>query len=178
MQRSGLPTPSPPISLRWSSSRKRLMPLSRNAGVSRSSISMRDRAEREREREREREKVCYADLFYESHDSPIYGEHINGFPKVRGGWCKRLKYSRETDIRGYLLSTSKVPEGGGGNRIYGFPMLKGNWCTSDLKQRALRQSGASIARENSNLRFSGTCKNGTSGMVHRNPQDQTATLFR
>lgn len=101
-------------------------------------------------REREREKVCYADLFYESHDSPIYGEHINGFPKVRGGWCKRLKYSRETDIRKYLLSTSKNPEGGGGNRIYGFPMVKGNWCTSDLKQRALRQSGASIARENSN----------------------------
>ena len=26
-------------------------------------------------------------------------------------------------------------------------MVKGNWCTSDLKQRALRQSGASIARE-------------------------------
>ena len=43
-----------------------------------------------------------------------------------------------------------------GNRIYGFPMVKGNWCTSNLKQRALRQSGASIARENSNsavLRF-------------------------
>ena len=44
----------------------------------------------------------------------------------------------------------KTPKGGGGNRIYGFPMVKGNWCTSDLKQRALRQSGASIARENSN----------------------------
>lgn len=43
----------------------------------------------------------------------------------------------------------KTPKGGG-NRIYGFPMVKGNWCTSDLKQRALRQSGASIARENSN----------------------------
>lgn len=33
---------------------------------------------------------------------------------------------------------------------YGFPMVKGNWCTSDLKQRALRQSGVSIARGNSN----------------------------
>ena len=44
----------------------------------------------------------------------------------------------------------KTPKGGEGNRIYGFPMVKGNWCTSDLKQRALRQSGASIARENSN----------------------------
>lgn len=106
-------------------------------------------ATKPREREREREKVCYADLFYESHDSPTYGKHINGFPKVLGGWCKRLKYSRETDIRKYLLSTSKNPEGGG-NRIYGFPMVKGNWCTSDLKQRALRQSGVSIARGNSN----------------------------
>jgi len=42
----------------------------------------------------------------------------------------------------------KSPKGGG-YRIYGFPMVKGNWCTSDLKQRALRQSGASIAPGNS-----------------------------
>lgn len=76
-------------------------------------------------REREREKVCYADLFYESHDSPIYGEHINGFPKVRGGWCKRLKYSRETDIRKYLLSTSKNPEGGGATGFTDSPWSRG-----------------------------------------------------
>ena len=44
--------------------------------------------------------------------------------------------------------TRKSPKGGG-NRIYGFPMVKGNWCTSDLKQRALRQGGVHIARENS-----------------------------
>lgn len=101
-------------------------------------------------REREREKVCYADLFYESHDNPVYGKHINGFPKVLGGWCKRLKYSRETDIRGYLLSScAEAQAERERERIYGFPMVKGNWCTSDLKQRALRQSGASIARGNS-----------------------------
>lgn len=53
----------------------------------------------------QRERVSFEDLFYEQHDNEQYGKHINGFPKVLGGWCKRLKYGRETDIRGYILST-------------------------------------------------------------------------
>lgn len=29
-----------------------------------------------------------------------------------GAWCKKLKYEQQIDIRGYLLSTSQIPEGG------------------------------------------------------------------
>jgi len=109
MQRSGLPTPSPPISLRWSSSRKRLMPLSRNAGVSRSSISMRPSPERERE------KVTYESMFYRTLESGKYVGTIKGFPITRAAqsWCKHLKFGYQVDLRKYILSHPEIPEGGG-----------------------------------------------------------------
>lgn len=107
-------------------------------------------------RERERESSCnqsdrcsYEDLFYRKLTKGKFVGNIKGFPMQTGAWCKKLKYEQQIDIRGYLLSTSQIPEGGRGSRIYGFPMVKGNWCTSDLKQRALRQSGVSIAQGNS-----------------------------
>lgn len=99
---------------------------------------------------RERERITYSDLFYESHNNEQYGEHINGFPRTLGGWCHRLKYNRETDMRRYILSPcSEAEYGERESRIYGFPILKGNWCTSNLKQQALRQGGVSIAQGNS-----------------------------
>lgn len=99
----------------------------------------------------EREKVCYEEMFYRRLTRGKYIGTIKGFPLTRNAesWCKHLKFGHQIDLRKYILSHPQIPEGGG-NRIYGFPMVKGNWCTSDLKQRALRQSGASIARENSN----------------------------
>ena len=86
-------------------------------------------ATKRRERERERERITYSDLFYESHNNEQYGEHINGFPRTLGGWCHRLKYNRETDIRRYILSPCSEAEYGEREReraeSTAFPSSKG-----------------------------------------------------
>lgn len=128
-------------------------------------------------RERERERITYSDLFYESHNNEQYGEHINGFPRTLGGWCHRLKYNRETDIRRYILSACSEAEYGEREReqnlrlshpqrelVYEQPQTTGfatrwsQYCTGELKKQPLTdfqsQYSGGIGVRDSNNRFS------------------------
>lgn len=108
---------------------------------------------RERERERENLRITRAT------DAPTRICSIENSPRensletLRDSQCKPelgVKSSSTSNKLTYediFYRPRKPPKGG--SRIYGFPMVKGNWCTSDLKQRALRQSGVSIAPGNS-----------------------------
>ena len=127
--------------------------------------------------ERERERITYSDLFYESHNNEQYGEHINGFPRTLGGWCHRLKYNRETDIRRYILSPCSEAEYGEREReqnlrlshpqrelVYEQPQTTGfatrwsQYCTGELKKQPLTdfqsQYSGGIGVRDSNNRFS------------------------
>ena len=88
-------------------------------------------ATKPREREREREssynqsdRCSYEDLFYRKLTKGKFVGNIKGFPMQTGAWCKKLKYEQQIDIRGYLLSTSQNPEGGGAAGFTASPWSK------------------------------------------------------
>ena len=113
-------------------------------------------------------KLSYERFFFSKPKRSRYGEHIHGFPKQTGSWCKKLKYGHEIDLRRHFLSAYQKPEGSAGgweqstdsqqrtargatmrskyrpsekqNGTYGFPYTAvGGWCHR-LKDEALRTS--------------------------------------
>lgn len=74
---------------------------------------------RERERERRDDGECfqrrnYCEMFYTRYTKSRVGNdgRIYGFPHLRGGWCKRLKYT-EVDVCRCLLQTAEGQQGEG-----------------------------------------------------------------
>ena len=82
-------------------------------------------------------KLTYQDRFYTRSVRGLYIGNNYGFPTVRGGWCKKLKYGKsEIDIPRYILSHPKAKKERHLNR-----RLRSSWggcaANSNLKRRAM-----------------------------------------
>lgn len=110
--------------------------------------------------------MSFCDLFYSRRASGKYEGTIAGFPKIRGSWCKKLKYEK-VDLLRYLLSedraASRERERVAARQLLerrfpnlrlpdhqrnlvsvipqtisftGFPNQRCRWCTGELKKSA------------------------------------------
>lgn len=125
------------------------------------------------------EQDTYEKRFYALLERGKFVGTIKGFPLVRGGWCKHLKYGNEVDLRKHILSQDEIPQGGGGAdlrvpdvqgsmvqlrpqtssnaKITGFANRFRQYCTGELKKDlmgSLCQSGEGIGVRHSRPGFS------------------------